>query len=68
MNTLDEIQAAVKAFDDLHEKIREFNELYQAQISYMSKSTSLGYDADLARVQRIIISIRRDLEKARGGT
>ena len=66
MDALEEIEKAVKAFDDLFETLKEYKDQYHAQVRFMNKATSLGIDADLARVSRIIIGIRRDLENTRG--
>ena len=64
----DEVLKIVKICDQTHQQIRESDEDYHAQIREMSKHRSLALDADLARAQKIITSIRRDLEKAREET
>lgn len=61
----EEIEKAVKAFDDLYATFKEHVDLYHAQLRFLSTGTSMGLDADLARVSRVIIGIRRDLENAR---
>lgn len=68
MSAQDEILKIVSICDDVRQQIKELGEDYQSQIREMSKLSSLGLDADLARAQRIIIIIRRDLEKAREET
>ena len=68
MDAFNEIYQAVKGFDELHQRIREFDEMYHGQLKELSKFSSKGLDADLARAQRIITTIRRDLEKAREET
>ena len=65
---IEDIQKAIKSFDDLHQELKEYTEDYAVEIKEMSELSSLGIDADLARAQRIIIQIRRDLEKAREET
>lgn len=64
----EEIKKAIKAFDDLYETFKEHVDLYHAQLRFLSKTESQGLDADLARVTRMIIGIRRDLENAREET
>lgn len=64
----EEIEKAIKAFDDLYEKFKEHVDLYHAQLRFLSPATNMGLDADLARVTRMIIGIRRDLENAREET
>ena len=68
MSMIEDIQKVIKSFDDLHQELKEYTEDYAVEIKEMSKLSSLGLDADLARAQRIIIQIRRDLEKAREET
>lgn len=68
MDAFNEIYQAVKGFDELHQRIREFDEMYHGQLKELSKFSSMSLDADLARAQRIITTIRRDLEKAREET
>ena len=68
MSMIENIQKAIKSFDDLHQELKEYTEDYAVEIKGMSKLSSLGLDADLARAQRVIILIRRDLEKAREET
>lgn len=64
----EEIEKAVKAFDDLYATLKEHVDLYHAQVRFLSTTTNRGLDADLARVSRIIIGIRRDLENVRKET
>lgn len=64
----EEIEKAVKAFDDLYATFKEHVDLYHAQVRFLSPTTNMGLDADLARVSRIIIGIRRDLENVRKET
>lgn len=68
MSAQDEILKIVSTCDDVRQQIKELGEDYQSQIREMSQLSSLGLDADLARAQRIITMIRRDLEKAREET
>lgn len=68
MSAQNEILKIVSTCDDVRQKIKELGGDYQSQIREMSKLPSLRLDADLARAQRIIIQIRRDLEKAREET
>ena len=64
----DEILKIVRASDDVQQTFEDSKGDYQTQIREMSRLSSLSLDADLARAQRVIVKIRRDLEKAREET